>query len=118
MANVAPNDLIEDNAGVSSNHVDLQYVPFRDVQKKPKEVDKRIFLPLYATTACMILLSGFLPTSLVAIFVAIWVVVFLGTPIYYLYNYHPDVVDCYQDNSSDYAVETDESQVPARVASV
>lgn len=97
-----PSDMVaddNDNTGVSSHTIDLNYVPFDDIQKQ-QEVDKRIFLPLYATTACVILFTGFLPTFLVVILVTLWAFVFVGTPLYYLYHYHPDSVNCYGDVAS------------------
>lgn len=54
-----------------------------------RQVDKKIFLPLYIVTAC-ILLFPVLPLALRVFLIATWAILFVWTPLYYLYYYDPD----------------------------
>ncbi|CAB9523079.1 expressed unknown protein [Seminavis robusta] len=55
-----------------------------------KQVDKKIFLPLYAATASCLILLPVLPLFLRVILVTAWAILFIWTPLYYLYHYDPD----------------------------
>ena len=84
------------NAGVSQHRISLDYLPFQDTDPQQREqqkqerwrVTKNIFLPLYVATALLIFLP-ILPSFLVIFLGTVWGILFLVTPVYFLYYYDP-----------------------------
>ena len=85
----------DNTAGMSQHRISLDYLPFHDIeatveqeQKERRRVTKRIFLPLYVTTFLLLFLPV-LPSFLVILLGTVWGVLFLVTPVYFLYYYDP-----------------------------
>ena len=82
------------DAGVSQHRISLDYMQFPDAdstqqqQQERHKVTKSIFMPLYVATALLIFLPV-LPSFLVILLGTAWGILFLVTPVYFLYHYDP-----------------------------
>ncbi|CAB9508203.1 expressed unknown protein [Seminavis robusta] len=69
-------------------HIRVDYISFADHKPSKPKVDRRIFHPLYITTAGLLVLP-ILPPLLVILLVTVWAILFVATPVYYFYYYDP-----------------------------
>lgn len=72
--------------GVSNVCVD--YVSFQEPMPYKPRVDRSAFYPLYATTACLVVLPV-LPSFGGILLVTLWAILFVATPVYYFYHFDP-----------------------------
>ena len=90
-----PSYKMKARSGISKHRVSMEYAMF-DVEEQQQQqqqeqeqrykVTKRIFIPLYVATILLLLLP-ILPSFLVILLGTVWGILFLVTPVYFLYHY-------------------------------